>query len=157
MKRKITDIFNKMEVDKKSFEFLKTGFSRLDDFLDGGFLRKEFIVLGGATGKGKSFIAGSIFANIATQGFNSAYFSLEISNEMIASRLVGAKSNIKPTRIMAGLLTTIENEAKIKAKAELSVFEDFMSFYDDVYILAEIEKEIIENKYEFVVIRHVRI
>lgn len=148
----LTEIFNKLETNKKTLEFLQTGIGLIDDFLDGGFLRKELIVLGGHSGSGKSYLAGTFFLNIAKQGFKSAYFSLEISNEMVVSRLVGALANIKPIRIMTGNLNEWENERKIKAKAELSVNESYMNFYDNDYQLAKIYEEIKVNKYEFVVI-----
>lgn len=147
-----TEIFAKIKEDKKNMEFLPTGFKKLDDFLDGGFLRKELVVLGAYAGVGKSFLAGNIFYNIAKGGFKSAYFSLEISNEMIISRLAGALSNIKPTRIMAGFLTAQEYESKLNAESDICVWDGFMYLYDDLYKLSEIEKEIRGNEYEFVVI-----
>src|SRR3990167_4875094 len=132
-----TQIVKAIEDNKKDLEFMKTGFYKLDDFLDGGFLRKELVVLGAGTGRGKSFVAGNIFYNIAKQGFSSAYFSLEISSEMIASRLIGSLANIKPTRISAGFLTPEEFETKNDSSAEIAAFNKFMFFYDDLYTLNE--------------------
>ncbi|MHB9161529.1 MAG: DnaB-like helicase C-terminal domain-containing protein [Nitrosotalea sp.] len=131
---------------------MPTGFKKLDELLDGGFMRKELVVLGAPTGGGKSYIAGILYKNIAFSGFNSAYFSLEISNEMVASRLIGSHSNIKPTRIMSGFLTQDEFKRKLEAEARLTVYDENMFFYDDLYVLAEIEKEIRENNYDFIVI-----
>jgi len=150
--KKFSEIVKIIEENKKELEFLPTGLKLIDDFLDGGFMRKELVILGGGTGKGKSFIAGNIFYNVAKKGFRSAYFSLEISTEMIASRLIGAISNIKPTRIIAGYLSQEEMQRKLKAKAEIGTYEELMYFYDDVYQLAMLEKEIKENKYDFIVI-----
>src|SRR3990167_1725326 len=147
-----TQIFTKIKEDKKNMEFMPTGFKKLDVFLDGGFMRKELIVLGAYAGVGKSFLAGNIFFNIAKEGFKSAYFSLEISNEMIISRIAGAMSDIKPTRIMAGFLNEAEQGARLNAEAEICVWDNFMYLYDDLYRLSEIEKEIRENNYDFVII-----
>ena len=148
----LSDIIRHIEENKSDLEFLPTGLEKVDRFLEGGFLKKELVVLGAASGKGKSFVAGHIFYNIAKAGFKSAYFSLEISSEMVASRLIGAIANVSPTRIMTSFLYGDEVKAKNEAKAEVSVYEEFMYFYDDLYVLAEIEKEIRENNYEFVVI-----
>lgn len=149
---KLTEILEHIETNKKNVEFLPTGFANLDKFLDGGFMRKELVVIGGHTGIGKSYIAGQIFYKIAKAGFKSAYFSLEISNEMVVSRLVGSLSNIKPTRIYAGLLDPEEIDRKAKAKAKLVSYEGFVEIYDDLYELEQLKKTITKNKYEFVVI-----
>lgn len=148
----ISEVIDNIEQNKKNIEFLPTGFKKLDAFLDGGFMRKELIVIGGHTGIGKSYVAGQIFYQLAIEGFNSAYFSLEVSNEMIASRLIGSLSNIKPTRIYAGLLTPEEFDDKARAKARLTTFDSFLTLYDDVYLFADLKKHIREGKYDFVVI-----
>jgi replicative DNA helicase len=148
----LTQIFETIETNKKELEFLPTGFSSVDEHLDGGFLRKELVVLGGHTGIGKSYVAGQILWNIAQKGFKTAYFSLEISNEMVVSRLIGSLANIKPTRVLAGLLTKEEYESKLKAKGTLSAFEKFMTFYDSFYTLTDISNQIKGYNYEFVVI-----
>lgn len=148
----LPEIIEKIETSKADIEFLPTGFHTIDDHLDGGFMRKELIILGAYSGLGKSLVAGTIFKNITSKGFKSAYFSLEISNEMIVARLIGALANIKPTRIIAGLLTPEEHEEKLKAKADLMVFEKYMFFYDDLYLLEDIKKQVKEQGYEFVVV-----
>lgn len=148
----IGQIFKYIESIKDRIEFMPSGFGKLDAFLDGGFMRKELVVIGGFTGFGKSYLAGQIFYNVALNGFKSAYFSLEISNEMVASRLAGALANIKPTRILVGYTSLDEHDELVKRKAELSLLEGVMSFYDDIYMLDEIKKEIKDNGYEFVVV-----
>lgn len=152
MKKTISTIIDSIEANKDHMEFLPTGFRAIDAHLDGGLLKKELVVIGGKTGLGKSYIAGQIFWNIAQKGFKAAYFSLEISNEMVVSRMIGSIANIKPTRVMHGLITPQEREKKEKAKAQITTFSDYMSFYDDVYDLDQIIEEIRVNGYEFLVI-----
>lgn len=148
----IAEAIANIEQNKSEIEFLKTGFLSIDKFLDGGFMRKELVVIGGHTGIGKSYIAGQIFYDIAKAGFKCAYFSLEVSAEMIASRLMGALSNIKPSRIYGGLLDVTEIDRKSEAKAKLTIHDAFMTFYDNVYELEEIKRQIKREKYEFVII-----
>lgn len=150
--KKLSEIVKHIDETKKDLEILPTGLKAIDSFLEGGFLKKELVVLGAGTGQGKSLFGGTIFYNIATKGYKCAYFSLEISNEMIVSRLLGAESNISPTKIMIKMLAEEEEARKQDAEVNLSVFEDFMHFYDDLYHLAQIEKEIRTNKFDFVVI-----
>lgn len=150
--RKADEIFQAIEENKKDREFLKTGITKLDNDLDGGFLRKEIVILGAFTGIGKSMFAGQIFQHIASEGFQSAYFSLEISSEVILARLAGQIADIKPNRILNGFLDPVEIDLKAQAKAKIVTYNELMHFYDDLYLLGEIHKAILENKYEFVVI-----
>lgn len=150
--KKFSQVDQQIDEFKKTVEILPTGLLSIDSFLDDGFFKKELVVLGAPTGKGKSLVAGQIFRNIATKGFKSAYFSLEISSEMLVSRLIGADANISPTKIMMKILADEEQGKKNEAKAELAVYEEFMYFYDDLYKYEEIEKEILEGGYDFVVI-----
>lgn len=152
MPRKFSEIYNTIQENKKTIEVLPTGLNAIDKFLDGGFLKKELVVLGGKTGGGKSIFGATIFYNIAKSGCNSAYFSLEISDEMLVARLVGAGANLSPTRVMITQMEKEDMEKSDESKAEISVYEELMSFYDDLYQLSDIEKEIRANKYDFVVI-----
>ncbi|MGH2611567.1 MAG: DnaB-like helicase C-terminal domain-containing protein [Rhabdochlamydiaceae bacterium] len=149
---KATEIIEKIEQNKKDLEFMKTGFPFVDSFIDGGFLKKELIIIGGHTGIGKSYFGVQILFNIAKQGFKVGYFSLEMSNEMLVARLIGQFANIKPTRIYAGLLEIDEYDRKAEARAKIISFDELMNFHDDLYLLGEIETIIRDNSYEFVVI-----
>ena len=149
---KIDDVFAKIDDNKKHMEFISTGFPSLDVFLEGGFLRRELVVVGAQTGVGKSIFAGHFFHGAAKQGFNCAYFSLEISNEMIVSRLLANDSDISPTKIMSGQLQPYEEEKVSNSKAKIGVYSSFMTFYDEVYLLEEILSEIKTKEYDFIVI-----
>jgi len=150
--KQASEIIQSIETNKKNLEFLPTGFSILDKQLDGGFMKKELVVIGAFTGIGKTILGGQILYQIAQKGFKTAYFSLEISNEMIVSRLIGQLSNIKPTRIIAGLLQIEEFDAKAKAKAKITTYDEDMYFYDDLYLMGDLDKAIRDNKYEFVIV-----
>jgi len=154
--QRVTDVLAQIERDRESVEFLSTGWGDIDEWLDGGFMRKELIVIGGATGIGKSYIAGQVMWTIAQKGFNTAYFSLEISNKMVLSRLMGALANIKPTRITSGFLTAEEHQKRLEARAKVLVYEQYMAFYDDVYTFAHLEEEIYQNSYDFIVVDFVQ-
>jgi replicative DNA helicase len=148
----LSSVYEEMAGIAKNREFMPTGFHNLDNFLDGGFMRKELVVVGGFTGSGKSFVAGQIFFNVVRSNFKSAYFSLEISNEMVVSRLIGQMANVKPTKIMCGMLNKEENESRIVAKSKLAPWEQVMHFSDEIYRLKDIEESIKTNNYEFLVI-----
>jgi replicative DNA helicase len=152
MKKNLSEIYQSIETNKKNLEFIKTGFPTMDSLLEGGFLRKELVVVGAQTGIGKSIFGSHFFYGASKQGFKSAYFSLEISNELIVSRLLAREAGLSPTLLMTGELTGRALESKIDAKVEVESYESFMNFYDDTYVLEEMIKEIQDNKYDFVVI-----
>jgi len=132
-------------------DVMETQLSKLDEFLDGGIRRKELIVLGGKTGSGKSYLACQLFAKIARQGFKCAYFSLEISNEMVVSRMLGMYSNLPAPQILFGMVGKDHIEL-LKAEGRLEAYTDFMHFYDDMYSLPDVERILEDSDFDFVVI-----
>lgn len=150
--RTIDQYLESIESEGKQMEMLPTGFPSLDRDLYGGFMRKELIIIGGFTGYGKSYVAGQLLWNIATQGHKSAYFSLEISGEMIVSRLVGSLCNIHPTVIVQDKTPTIDLERLDDAKMKLSTFSELIDVYDDLYGLTDISEAITRGGYSFAVI-----
>ena len=58
---KLSEIAKRIEESKKDIEVLPTGLIGVDSFLEGGFLKKELVVLGGKTGGGKSLFGATIF------------------------------------------------------------------------------------------------
>jgi replicative DNA helicase len=144
-------VIQNIHANKDNFEFLTTGFPKIDHDLDGGLLKQELVMLGGATGIGKSYLASAIMNHLAEKT-KCAYFSLEISNEMVMSRIIGSMCDIKPTRIRMGQLRPDEFNNMKRAEATLLTYGENLSFYDQIYSLEQITKEIKTNIYEFVVI-----
>jgi replicative DNA helicase len=140
------------QIREAKLEFIPTGFPRMDEELDGGFLRRELVVIGGSSGVGKSFLASQLVLNIAEKGFRCLYLSLEISNQTIVSRMLGSLAALKPARIVGGLLTEEEYQRKLDAEAELLSRAGFIDIYDNVYELSKIAKIIEEAEADFVVI-----
>jgi replicative DNA helicase len=68
---------------------LQTGIKTLDSIL-GGFQEKQFYLLAGRPGMGKSALAIQIAYNVAKRGIPVLYFSLEMSDEKISGRLISS-------------------------------------------------------------------
>lgn len=149
---KVTEILEKIQAAKQNLEFLPTGFKELDFALDGGFMRDELIVIGGFTGLGKSYLAGQILYNIAREGYKTSYMSLEITNSMIVSRLIGQEANVKSIKVLTGSLDTKERDEVLKAEGVMQGYEELMDFEDNKYLIADILKNIKEGNYDFIVV-----
>ena len=149
---KVTEILQKIADAKKNLEFLPTGLISLDRELDGGFIKEELVVVGGFTGIGKSYLSSQIMFNIAKQGFKTVYFSLEITNQMILSRLIGQEADVKSIKIVTGTMTEQEYTKKTEAEGKIQGYEEYMNFYDEIYDFDQIVKKIQENSYEFIII-----
>lgn len=71
---------------KKAAPAVSTGFRKLDRILDGGLYGGDLYTLGAITSLGKSTFVLNIAENIAAQGRDVMYFSLEMGRDMIVSR-----------------------------------------------------------------------
>ncbi len=81
----------------------RMGFGALDTLLNGGMHASDLVVLAARPSVGKSALALTIARNAAIgQGRPVAVFSLEMSAEQVAARLVSAESHVKQERLRAG-------------------------------------------------------
>jgi replicative DNA helicase len=94
---------------------IQTGLERLDRRL---FIRSgNVVVLAGATSTGKSSLAVQIGLNVARSGRTVAMFSLEMSRNEIAQRVLASVAGVPVERIAAGQLSQIDREQLVAAKA----------------------------------------
>lgn len=63
-----------------------TGWPEVDDMLAGGLLRQEMVLFSANSGGGKSIIMLNLGVNLAEQGLDVLYVSLELSENVIAQR-----------------------------------------------------------------------
>ena len=112
--------------DRRLRDPARTGFSDLDALL-GGMKRSDLIVLAARPAVGKSALALAIARNLALgQHGRVGIFSLEMSAEQVATRLVSAEAAVDSQRLPWGRHTEAE-EAKIsRAIGNLSKAEIFI-------------------------------
>lgn len=145
-------IYRAIKEKVKGANTLSTGFTKIDAFLDGGFARKEIVIIGGDTGSGKSYLAGQIAFNMAKNKKKCGYFSLEISNEMIVSRILGQIANAKANLVLNNELEPFE-ESRVQDSFDNFVFDARdLVFYDDIYEMEEIEKAVKKMQFDFIII-----
>ena len=106
---------------------IPTGFADLDQLL-GGLQRSDLVILAARPSLGKSTLALDIARNAAGQGAVVGIFSLEMSREQLAYRLLSAEAQVDSHRLRLGLITEREQQRVINAVGALS---DLPIYIDD--------------------------
>lgn len=91
------------EETRKEFEGLSTGFSGIDKITT-KMHRSDLIILGARPGMGKTSMALNIAANVATtkEKPTICFFSLEMTREQIAERLISIVGAVSGTKLRTG-------------------------------------------------------
>jgi KaiC/GvpD/RAD55 family RecA-like ATPase len=96
-----------------------TGWTEVDDMLAGGILRQEMVLFSANSGGGKSIIMLNLGVNMAEQGFDVLYVSLELSENVISQRMDAMISGI-PTAMWKNktdeIIQTIDNKSNNMGK-----------------------------------------
>ncbi len=88
--------------EREKYIGIPTGFSYLDKILGGGFHRSDFIVIGARPAMGKTSFALNVARNIAIKGRKVLFFSLEMSKEQLAQRIVSTEARIISNKLRTG-------------------------------------------------------
>ncbi len=123
-------------VQRREMAAILSGYSDLDALL-GGLKRSDLVIVGARPSVGKSSFALGIARNAAVnQGANVAFFSLEMSSEQLAVRLLAAESGVDGTRLRLGQQTELEERRIIRASGDLS---EANIWFDDTPVLTAAE------------------
>ena len=98
---------------------IMTGFSDLDELL-GGLHRSDMVVLAARPSLGKSTLAVNISMNAAKIGAVVGIFSLEMSREQLALRMLSGEAEVDSQRLRLGLYTEAEERRIIDSIGSLS-------------------------------------
>lgn len=104
------DVFNKNILEQENNKPLSTGIKRLDEALEGGFYKKNLVILGAISSLGKTTLALQIGDNVARNGNDVLIFSLEMSKEELIAKSISRVDFLKAydRRYTALALTTRE-------------------------------------------------
>jgi len=94
--------------------FLATGFHDLDAML-AGIERSDLVILAARPAMGKTALAINIGQNIATSGQKVGVFSLEMSKQQLARRILSTAARVDGWKLRAGKLTDDERQRVIDA------------------------------------------
>ena len=84
-------------------DFMTTGWKTLDQKLNGGFTRGALNVFAGGSGSGKSLFLQNIALSWALLGLNVIYFSLELSEDLVAMRIDSMTSGVSSREILSNI------------------------------------------------------
>lgn len=108
----MSDVFERLKKlasadpkEKEQYIGIPTGFSYLDKVLGGGFHRSDFIVIGARPAMGKTSFALNVARNIAMKGRKVLFFSLEMSKEQLAQRIISTEARIVSNKLRTGDIT----------------------------------------------------
>ncbi|MDD3429049.1 MAG: replicative DNA helicase [Oscillospiraceae bacterium] len=106
--------------DREKYQGIPTGFRYLDTMLT-GMGRSDLIILAARPGMGKTSFALNIATNVAKkQGIPVAIFSLEMTKEQLATRILSSEAGVDSISLRTGNLTNED-------WASLAVNSDIMS------------------------------
>jgi replicative DNA helicase len=116
---------------------IMTGYDDLDQLL-GGLQRSDLVILGARPGLGKSSLAVSISVTAAKNGLKVGIFSLEMSREQLAMRMLAAEANVDAHRLRLGLVTESDEQRITDSIGQLS---DIPLFIDDTPFQSVLEMQ----------------
>ena len=109
------------------------GFTELDRLL-GGLQRGDLLILASRPGLGKSTLAMNIARNAAAQGAVTAVFSLEMSREQLALRLLSAEAEVDSSRLRTRPPVVSEKEGD-RINLAVGELSDLAIYIDDSPLL----------------------
>lgn len=120
------------------------------DALTGGFQRSDLIIIAGRPAMGKTSFALNIAANIAKHhDLAVAIFSLEMSREQLAMRLLSGEGKLESSRLKSGRITEQEMEPLMTAMgtlSELPIYIDDSGYLTVMQMRSEVRRLQAEKK-----------
>ena len=136
-----------------------SGYSDLDEIL-GGMQRSDLLILGARPGIGKSSLALNVCINVAEQGGVCAIFSLEMSAEQVAMRILAAESQVSTHQLRTGLYPEyLENDIvdTVGHLSELSVFIDDTPNQTTAEMRGKVQRLKLEHGLDFLIVDYLQL
>ncbi len=138
---------------------LQSGYVDLDNLL-GGMQRSDMLIVGARPGLGKSSLALNICVNAAKNGHVCGIFSLEMSREQVAMRILVAESGVDSHRLRLGLLTEQEESVIANAVGVLSglpIYIDDTPFQTTMEMRSKAQRLKMERGLDFLVVDYLQL
>ena len=136
-----------------------TGYNDLDELL-GGMQRSDMIVLGARPAMGKSTLAINVAINAAQDGATVGVFSLEMSREQLALRILAADAQIDSHRLRLGLVTEADEQRitdSIGRLSELPMYIDDTPFQGMVEMRSKARRLSLEHGLDLLIVDYLQL
>lgn len=91
----------------EEFKGIPMGFSKLDE-ITSGLNRSDLVLIGARPAMGKTSFALNIARNVAFTGRKVVFFSLEMSNEQLAARVLSTEARVESNKLRSGDISSEE-------------------------------------------------
>ena len=138
---------------------IMTNYDRLDELL-GGLHRSDMIVLAARPSLGKSTLAINFLLNAAKDGSVVAMFSLEMSREQLALRMLASEAEVDAQRLRLGLYTEAQERRIIGAigsLSELPIYIDDTAMQGIVEMRSKARRMYLERGIDFLVVDYLQL
>ena len=136
-----------------------TGFDAMDELL-GGLHRSDMVVLAARPSLGKSSLAVNISLNAARNGAMVGMFSLEMSREQLAMRMVASEAEVDAQRLRLGLYTEADERRiidSIGSLSELSIYIDDTAVQGIVEMRSKARRLYLERGLDMLVVDYMQL
>lgn len=128
----VNDVYNKLAQitgeDKEKYKGIPSGFSMLDKYLT-GLNKSDLILIGARPAMGKTSFALNLAQNISMGARKKCIvFSLEMTKEQLAERLLSAQAGVESQKLKTGELT---NDEWVRLGNAAGQFNDVELYLDD--------------------------
>ncbi len=93
--------------NSEEFKGIPTGFSKLDE-ITSGLNRSDLVLIGARPAMGKTSFALNIARNVGMTGKKVIFFSLEMSNEQLAARVLSTEARVESNKLRSGNISDEE-------------------------------------------------
>jgi len=128
----VNQVYDKLQKlsseDAEKYKGYATGFVDLDKTIS-GLNKSDLILIGARPAMGKTSLALNIARNVAMIGKRKTlFFSLEMTKEQLAQRVLATEARVESTKMRTGQLTTDE---WVRIASATSVLADCPLYFDD--------------------------
>lgn len=128
----VNDVYNRLTLitgeEKEKYKGIPSGFGTLDKFIN-GLNKSDLILIGARPAMGKTSFALNLAQNITMQSKKKCvFFSLEMTKEQLAERLLSAQAGVESQKFKTGELT---NDEWVRLGNAAGQFNDVELYLDD--------------------------
>ena len=138
---------------------VQTGYDDLDELL-GGIQRSDMVILGARPSVGKSTLAVNIAVNAAKGGVVTGIYSLEMSREQLALRVLSAEAEVDAHLLRLGLYSDPQEQRIIDSigyLSELPVFIDDTPFQGVLEMQSKARRLSLEHGLDLLVVDYLQL